>query len=175
MKRIYFLVPDQDSAQTIVNELRTNGIEEEHISIIAKQGESLPELPEETKATFLEKSDWLPALQRGVGVGGSLGLFAGLTVLALQPAGLLIGGGALLAGTTVAGATFGAWASSLIGISTPNTQLQQFEEAVANGQILMLVDVPKERINEIQAIIKKHHPEVNFQGVEPAVKVIPKT
>jgi hypothetical protein len=170
MKRIYFLAPDHDSAHAIVNELITNGIDETHISVIAKRDKPLKDLPEATK---LEKSDWVPALQRGVAIGGSIGLFAGMAALAFQPAGLIIGGGALLLGSTVGGATFGAWASSLIGISTPNTQLEKFEDAVANGQILMLVDVPKQRIEEIQTSIRKHHPEADFEGVEPTVKVLP--
>jgi hypothetical protein len=41
------------------------------------------------------------------------------------------------------------------------------------GPILMLVDVPKERIDEIQKSIRKHHPEAEFEGIEPTVKLIP--
>jgi hypothetical protein len=170
MKRIYFLAPDQDCVHAIIDELQTCGIDEQSIAVLAKQEQPLEDLPE---ATQLEKSDLIPALQRGVAIGGSLGLFAGMAALAFQPAGLIIGGGALLLGSTVGGATFGAWASSLIGVSTPNTQLEKFEDAVANGQILMLVDVPKQRIEEIQTSIRKHHPEADFEGVEPTIKVIP--
>jgi hypothetical protein len=170
MKRIYFLVPDHDSAHAIVDDLVANGIDQTHISVIAKQEKSLEDLPE---ATQLEKSDWAPALQRGIAMGGSIGLFAGTAALAFEPVGLIVGGGALLLGSTVGGASFGAWASTLIGVSTPNTQLEKFEDAIVRGQILMLVDVPKQRIEEIHNTIRRHHPEADFEGVEPTVKVMP--
>ena len=171
MNRIYFLAPDQDCVHAIIDELQTYGIDEQSIAVLAKQEQPLEDLPE---ATRLEKSDLIPALQRGVAIGGSLGLFAGMAALAFQPAGLVVGGSALLLGSTsIGGAAFGAWASTLIGISMPNTQLEKFEEALDQGQILILVDVPKERIDEIQKLIRKHHPEAEFEGVEPAVKLIP--
>jgi len=169
VKRIYFLVPDHVCAQAIVSELNAIGIDEKNIAVLAKHENPLDDLPEATQS---EKSDWIPALQRGVGIGGSLGLFAGLAALAFQPAGLVVGGSAVLV-SSATGASFGAWISAMIGSSAPNSQLQKFEEAIAQGQILMLVDIPKERIEEIQALVRNHHPEADFEGVESAVKVLP--
>ena len=169
MKRIYFLVPDQACTRAIIDELHTAKVDDEHIAVLAKQEKPLDDLPEASQS---DKSDWLPALQRGVAVGGSLGLFAGLAALAFQPVGLVIGGSALLI-SSATGASFGAWASAMIGTSAPNSQLQKFEDAIARGQILMLVDVFAERIDEIQTMVRTHHPEVEFEGVEPAIKVMP--
>ncbi|MEE4376341.1 MAG: DUF1269 domain-containing protein [Candidatus Competibacteraceae bacterium] len=162
-------MPDYDCAQAIVNGLNAVNIDNEHIAVLAKHEKPLEELP---AATQSEKSDWIPALQRGIGVGGSLGLFAGLAALAFQPAGLVIGGSAILI-SSATGASFGAWVSAMIGSSAPNSQLQKFEDAIAQGQILMLVDIPKERIEEIQTLVRTHYPEADFEGVEPAVKVVP--
>ena len=65
------------------------------------------------------------------------------------------------------GAGLGAWISSMIGVSVPNTQLKKFEKAIESGQLLMLIDVPKHRIDEITQLIKSHHPEAEVEGTEP--------
>ena len=67
MKRIYFLVPTVEIAKTIVDELLLARIEERHIHILAKHGTPLEDLPE---ASLLQKSDFIPAMERGLAVGG---------------------------------------------------------------------------------------------------------
>lgn len=170
MRRLYFLVPDTDSAKEIVNELLLARVEERHIHLIAKdhailEKENLPE------ASLLEESDFVPALERGVAVGGATGLVAGVAAL-LLPTGLIIGGGAVLA-TSLLGAGAGAWISSMIGISAPNSRLKRFEDALAEGQLLMLLDVPKTRADEIAKLVKQHHPEAHVEGTEPTMPAFP--
>ncbi|MFX6446825.1 hypothetical protein ABTG31_20255, partial [Acinetobacter baumannii] len=70
MKRIYFLVPGIDTARTVVNDMLVARIPEKHIHILARRGTPLEELPE---ATMLQKSDFSPAVQRGLAMGGSVG------------------------------------------------------------------------------------------------------
>ena len=64
-------------------------------------------------------------------------------------------GGLLL--TALIGALLGAWAASMIGIMVPNTVLKRFDKALAAGEILMMVDIPKERVSEIEAYVVKKH------------------
>jgi hypothetical protein len=64
-------------------------------------------------------SDLVPALQRGTAAGGAAGLLAGVAAVTFPPAGLTLGGGALL-GLTAFGAGFGAWMSSMVGIGLPS-------------------------------------------------------
>jgi hypothetical protein len=80
----------------------------------------------------------------------------------------VVGGGALLAGT-LGGAGFGAWAAAMIGGSVPNSHIRQFEEAIKNGQILMLVEVTENQVEETQQRVKKHHPDAKIEGVEPNI------
>lgn len=164
MKRLYFLVPDAGSARSIVDELRDAGLGERHIHIVARDHEALEaaELPE---AGLLEESDFIPALERGLAVGGATGLIAGIAAVTFPPAGLVLGGGAILA-TSLLGAGLGAWVSSMIGVSAPNTQLEEFQQAVDTGQFLMLVDVPASRAEEITALIESRHPEAEVRGVD---------
>ena len=172
MKRLYFLVPDVKSAKNIVDELLLARVEEQRIHIVAKDHAQLEKahLPE---AGLTEESDFIPALEKGLSVGGATGLLAGIAAVTFPPAGLVLGGGAILA-TSLLGAGVGAWAASLIGVSVPNTQLKQFEDSLEQGQLLMMVDVAKDRVEEITKMIENHHPEADVQGTEtPTYHVFP--
>jgi len=168
MKRIYFLVPDIDITKKIVDDLLLARVEERHIHVLAKRGTPLEDLPE---ATFLQKTDFIPALEQGIAVGGVTGMLAGLVAVAL-PTGLVLGGGAVLA-ISLLGAGLGAWWSSLIGASAGNRQLKDYEDAIERGELLVMVDVPKDRVEDIEELVKKHHPEAECEGTEPTIPPFP--
>ena len=169
MRRIYFVVPDHDTTKTIVDELLLARIEERHIHVVAKEGAPMEDLPE---ASLMQKSDFVPALERGATIGGATGIVCGLVAMTFPPAGLVMGGGAVLA-IALAGAGVGAWLSSMIGISLPNSCLKQFEGGVEQGEFLMLIDVPKDRVEEIEELVKQHHPEADLGGTEPTIPPFP--
>jgi hypothetical protein len=161
MKRIYFLVPTIEITHKIVEELQSEGIEEHHIHILAKRDTPLEGLPE---AGVSIKTDFLPAVERGIALGGTTGLLAGL--IGLRFAGFAIAGGPLLA-TIVAGATIGSMMAGLAGMNSGNSRLKKFEAAIEQGELLVLVDIPQERIEAIKNLVKNHHPDAEFEGVEP--------
>ena len=169
MRRIYFLVPDIAIAKRIVDDLLLARIDERHLHVIAKRGTELEDLPE---ANMMQKSDFVPAVERGLALGGSAGALAGLVAVALPPASTVIAGGILLASTLV-GAGVGAWAGSMIGVSTSNSRIKQFEAAIEAGQLLVLADVPTNRVEEIEARIKAHLPQVEIEGTEPIIPAFP--
>ena len=169
LKRLYFLLPDADVARKIVDELLLAHIPYEHIHLIARSETTLDQLPE---AGISQKTDLVPALERGLAVGGSVGALAGLAALAFPPAGLVVAGGAVLFGA-LGGAGFGAWISGMIGVSLPNSRLERFESAIEDGMLLMMVDVPKQRVEEFQAMVKEHHPEADIEGTEPTIPSFP--
>jgi hypothetical protein len=168
MRRIYFLAPNIDVSKKIVDQLLLARIEERHIHVLAKRGTPMENLPE---ATYLQKSDFIPALQQGLTLGGLTGMIGGLVAMAL-PMGPVLAGGAVL-GISVAGAGLGALMSSMIGSSVGNRRIQQFEDAIENGEFLMMVDVPKDRVEEIEALIRKEHPEAECEGTEPRIPAFP--
>ena len=100
MRRLYFMLPDLDTTKTVVDELLLKRIDEHHIHIVAKEGTAMGDLPE---ANLLQKSDFIPAMERGLAVGGITGILAGIAAVTFPPAGLILGGGAIL-GTSLAGA-----------------------------------------------------------------------
>jgi hypothetical protein len=169
MRRIYFLLPEEHSRQTIVNELLLMRVEWRHIHMIANHDVPLKDLPE---ATLAQRSDLLPALARGTAAGGLTGILAGLVALAFPPAGLTIAGGAVVA-ITLCGAGFGAWTATMIGVDVPNTRLRRFEQAIEKGELLMMIDVAKDRVEEIEEMIRSHHAEAEIQGTDPTIPAFP--
>lgn len=168
MKRIYFLAPNIEVSKKMVDELLLARIEERHLHVLAKRGTPMENLPE---ATYLQKSDFVPALEHGLAVGGLTGVLAGLVAVAL-PAGPVLAGGAILA-TSLVGAGVGGWVSSMVGISVGNRRTRQFEEAMEKGEFLFMIDVPKDRVEEIEALIKMHHPDAECGGTEPEIPPFP--
>jgi hypothetical protein len=163
------MLPSLETTKTVVDELLLKRIDEHHIHVVAKEGTPLGDLPE---ANLLQKSDFIPAMERGVAVGGITGVLAGIAAVTFPPAGLILGGGAIL-GTSLAGAGIGAWISGMIGMDVPNSQIEKFEGAIEKGEVLMMVDIPKERVEEIEALVQQHHPEADMGGTEPHIPAFP--
>ena len=169
MHRLYFLMPGIALTHKLVNELLLSHVEEHHIHVIAKEGTPMEDLPE---ASLLQKSDFIPAIERGLTLGGITGVLVGLVAMAFPPAGLVVGGGAVTA-IVAAGAGVGGWLSSMVGVSVPSTRLKKFEVAINAGEVLVLIDVKRDRVDEIEALVKKLHPEADIEGTEPNMPVFP--
>ncbi|HYW90846.1 MAG TPA: DUF1269 domain-containing protein [Gammaproteobacteria bacterium] len=169
MRRLYFLVPDVETARAIHNKLLLARIGEEHIHVIARAGIPLEDLPE---ATLAQQSDLIPALERGTAAGGVTGMIAGIVVLAFPPAGFALGGAAILA-FGLAGAGFGALMSTMVGIGLPSSRLKKYSDSIDKGELLMMVDIPKDRIVEIDTLVKQHHPDAEIAGTEPHIPAFP--
>ncbi len=169
MRRLYFLLPSTQSARMIVDELLVKRVDWRHIHVIAHHTVRLDDLPE---ASLIQSSDLLHALARGTAAGCATGMLTGLVALAFPPAGLTIAGGVVVA-LTLAGGGFGAWAATMIGVDVPNTRLKRFEQAIERGELLMMIDVPQKRVEEIEEMIKLHHAEADIQGTEPTIPAFP--
>ncbi|AYH42153.1 DUF1269 domain-containing protein [Azoarcus sp. DN11] len=169
LRRLYFLLPDVGIVRRIVDELLLAHIPYEHIHVLARAETPLEELPE---AGVAQRTDLVPAIERGLAVGGTVGVLAGLAALVFPPAGMVAAGGAILFGA-LGGAGFGAWVSAMIGVGIPNSHLARFEAAIGQGMLLMMVDVPKDRVEEFEDMIRQHHPEADIEGAEPTIPAFP--
>jgi hypothetical protein len=169
MRRIYFLVPDIESGKKMVNEFLLAHVEWKHIHVLAKRGTPLEDLPE---ASFWQKSDIIPAMERAVAMGGATGMLCGLAALALEPH-LVVAGGAILLATSVTGVSVGAWLGGMIGLNVGSTRLKQFEAAIESGELLVIADVPRERVDEITERIKRILPDAEPEGTESHVPAFP--
>lgn len=109
MKRLYFLAPSLDSTAAIVDELQGFGLTDKDIHVVGNDHTGLAK-NNIHEASVLQTSDVIPALERGAAAGVTTGLLAGLIAITFPPAGLVLGGGAVL-GLGLFGAGFGAWVS----------------------------------------------------------------
>ncbi|HMA87981.1 MAG TPA: DUF1269 domain-containing protein [Burkholderiales bacterium] len=169
MRRLYFMVPEVATGKKVVDELLLAHIEWKHIHVLAKRGTPLEDLPE---ASFWQKSDIIPAMLRAVPMGGGTGILCGLAALALEPH-LVVAGGAVLLASSLAGVGVGVWLGGMVGLNVGNTRLTGFQEAIERGELLVIVDVPRDRVEEITARIKRTHPEAHPEGTEPRVPAFP--
>ena len=171
MRRLYFLAPHLNSAKAIFHDLLLARVDDHHVHVVGKDESQLinENLP---AATLLEKSDLVPAFERGLIIGFVSGLVLSLIGVVFAPFGFQPDGGTVLA-ITLAGAFFGAWVSSMIGISIHNRQLEAFEKSIADGEYLFIVDVPQSRMAEIVKLMKRHHPEAENEGSDPTIPAFP--
>ena len=170
-RRIYFLVPNGDVARSVSDDLLKNHIPERDIHVIAND-KSVIRNKELSEAGLLQERDIVPAIERGVAVGGTTGLLAGVAAVTLPGIGLGLGGGAILL-TGLAGAGFGAAVGPMIGISVPNSQIDAFRDAIDRGEFLMMIDVPREREDEIKSLVTRHHAQAEIGGTEAEIPPFP--
>ncbi len=168
-RRLYFVLPDLGSAIRTANDLLLARIEDGHMHFLAKRGMSLGQLHE---ANFFQKTDLWHSMRLGFMLGGAVGMVAGIYMYLTPPEGTQLQLITVLIATVV-GAMFGAWAASMIGISTPNVSLKRFEAELKEGHVLLMVDVTKERVEEIKELVHSNHPEASDHGLEPSIPVFP--
>ena len=168
-RRLYYVMPDLTSARTIMNDLLLARVEERHVHFLAKRGTPMDGLHE---ANVLQKSDLVHGAQLGLMLGAFLGCVTGgllamfiITTVKFQVITVL--------GATLAGALIGTWTSSMVASSVPNSHLKQFDAAIAQGGILLMIDVPAHKTDAIDALIAERHPEASARGMDPYIPAFP--
>ena len=119
----------------------------------------------------MQKSDYLAAFERGIPLGAATGLLVGLVTIVV-PGGVALGGGALLA-CMAAGAGIGSYMGSMFALEIPNSRHKDFQQAIERGELLILIDVPKERVIEIENLVLSHHPKAELEKVEARALSVP--
>jgi len=162
---MYVTLPDVPSAKQLANDLLLARIEDRHMHFLARRGTDLGELHQ---ASYLQKTDAVNAAFRGLLIGGVMGVVIGTVIvyaLRTELVAVLLGG--------LIGAALGAWVSSMVGLQVGNSSLKDFEADIAAGKILLMLDVPATRYEEIRNVIARTHPEAADRGNEPTVPAFP--
>ena len=68
---------------------------------------------------------------------------------------------------------FGAWLGSLAGTGAPNSRLKRYDRDLEAGKVLLMVDVPFARVDEIRTLVHRQHPEASGGTVEPTMPAFP--
>lgn len=163
-RRIYWLLPDLASTGPVMRDLLCAGIDARHMHFAARDGLDLTGLH---AANVLQTSDVVHAARSGLLIGGALGICVGLAAALFFP----VMGDALrweLASVlAVMGGAMGAWSASMVGISIASPQLSGFEEALAGGQVLLMVDVAHAQVPAVTALLQAAHPQSQLgRGVQ---------
>jgi hypothetical protein len=153
----------------MLKEMLLARIECSHMHFLGKRGSIPDDLPE---ATVLQKTDIVHGAQMGVAIGAIVGAVAGTLVVFFPPEGVTLKLITILV-VAVGGAFFGAWASSMVASSVPNSRLKGFEQQIENGKVLMMIDVPMGRVQEICEMVTARHPEAASGGFEPTIPAFP--
>lgn len=158
-RRLYFMLPDVEHCRALVAELKADqGMSDQDIHVMARQDISLDGLHE---ASVVQKSELSYGLEMGLGIGGIAGMLGGLMVIVFPPAGVVLGGGATLLATTLAGAGFGSLVSALVTQDIPNHELDAYQDRISKGEILLMLDIPTPQVDTMIELIKTHHPEAD--------------
>lgn len=157
-RRLYFLIPDRQHALAVVDELAAHGIDRKYMHALGDKRTRLDGLPTASKrqknddAEKVEKLLWnlnLASFALALAALIVLPILKGLTWWLALPAAIIA-------------------ANFLIGLrftTVPNTHLGEFRDALAHGEILLMVDVPESRVAEVETDIHHHHPEATVGGV----------
>ena len=169
-RRIYWLLPDLECAKRTMDDLLLARIAEQHMHFVAREDVDLSGLH---PANVLQTSDVVRAAQVGLVIGGAIGAVLGIVAAILFP---IVGDKpqwGIAAVLAILGGAFGAWSSSMIGVSTPSQRLKRFQERIEQGQVLLMVDVPRSRVDEIEERLDALHPEAHHEGREPDIPAFP--
>src|SRR5438105_2290554 len=147
-RRIYWLLPDLPSALATMDDLLLAYVDVRHMHFVGREDQDMTGLH---VANVLQTSDVVRSAQVGMILGAVVGGLLGALVAVHYP---IVGDEpqwGVAAALAVAGALFGTWTSSMIGVSTPSKRLRRFADEIDKGKILLMVDVNIWRADAIEA------------------------
>ncbi|WP_374361139.1 DUF1269 domain-containing protein [Pseudoduganella danionis] len=167
-RRLYFTLPDAGSARAVLDELLLARISIRHIHFLARQAMAA-ELP---TLGLLARTDIVHGAQLGAAIGAAIGLACAIALAFYPIAGWTAGTFTILL-LMLGGALLGSWASAMNAAAVPNTRLRRFAAALAQGRVLLILDLPAARVDDIEAMLAKRHPAASFGGMEPPALAFP--
>lgn len=140
-KAVLGFVSDYARAESIVGALQRFGFPSNDISALFPDKTGTRDFAHEQNTKAPEGA--IAGVGAGATVGGTIGLLAGLGVLAIPGLGPLIAAGPIMAALSgaAAGATVGGITGALIGLGIPEVEARQYEAKIRSGNILLSVHV----------------------------------
>ena len=138
-KAIFCIATSEFQAESIVNELKVAGFEDNDISVLFPDKTGSKDFAHEHHTKAPEGA----TAGAGAGglVGGALGWLAGIGALAVPGVGPFIAAGPIMAALSAAavGAAVGGIAGALAGMGIPEFEAKRFEGKIKAGNILLSV------------------------------------
>lgn len=157
MRRLYFLLPSAQSVQSLILDLSHLGVAEENIHTLCEHPKELENLP---GATSKQQRDIAHRLEKKL---WTLNLFLFFIMLSaflyaiyrdayfwsLIPLALMI-------------ATF---TLGVVATTVPDVSIDSFKEALSHGEILVMIDVEKKWVADIESFVHTTYPQAAVGGV----------
>ena len=156
-RRLYFLVPGRAHALSVIEALVREGVNPKQIHTLADKRTRTDGLPQ---ALMSQNNDTDGRLEKLLWNGNlvSFALAFGCFIFLLITQHLnwwLLLPTSVMAVNFIAGLKFS---------NLPSTHLGEFRDALAHGEILLLVDVPESRVSDIEHSMHRHYPEAAISG-----------
>ncbi|MCG7871390.1 MAG: hypothetical protein N0C81_18610 [Candidatus Thiodiazotropha lotti] len=152
------LVPSKRHAEEVVRDLMFARVKRQHIHAVARPGADLKELP---AAKIRQTRGFTARLESWFWDINLLLCFAAIAVL-------LIGVWAsewLLVAGCLALVVAAVFLSFYFSGQVPQSQIDDFDVPLKHGEFLLLVDVPRWRVSQVEHSVRQQHPEVELGGV----------
>ncbi|MEG4504974.1 histidine kinase [Microcoleus sp. F6_B4] len=163
-KRAVGVFSTRRETEHALGELRTAGFDMNRVSVIAKDADSKGDIAgidvHDSTDNKADEGATKGALTGGT-LGGLTGLLVGLGLVAIPGIGpiMLAGASATAIATTLAGTALGAAAGSLIGalvgMGIPEEQAKVYNDRVARGDYLVLVDGSEAEVARAETILSR--------------------
>jgi uncharacterized protein (TIGR02271 family) len=143
-----------ETARSVVSDLVDAGFDRDMLNIVAND-------PDGSYAGYIDTDGAGDGAATGAGVGATIGgiggLLVGLGALAIPGVGPVIAAGPILAALTGAGigAVTGGLIGALVDLGIPEEDAHLYSEGLRRGNILVVAQVPDNRVNEASRIMQR--------------------
>ncbi len=157
-RRLFFVLPDETNAVQLTQDIEAAGVDHDHIHAIPGEGVKLSRLP---AATPRQKNNIIGLIERIIWGANLIVFFVALIALI---DGLVRGSvfWSVVALLVMIAAVVGG---ALFALRVPDVHLSEFRGALSHGDVLLMVDVPKSRVDDIEKVVQQRHPEATLGGV----------
>lgn len=155
---VFCIAPSETVANAIVSSLKSKHFADNDISVLFPDKSTTRDFAHEKNTKAPEGA----VTGAGVGgvVGGTLGLLAGIGILAIPGLGPFIAAGPIMASLSgiAAGATVGGVTGALIGMGIPEIEAKRYEGKVKDGNVLIAVHAQdSQRAKDAEEIFKREN------------------
>ncbi len=149
--RLYFLLPDEAHTRKLVDHLVDEGLGTKQLHAHMRThpvGEHLP------KATKWQKLDIARQVEDVAWRSDLVIFFVALAAFLYS----VFTGNLVLSILFLSIMVISFLLGDLFAEHTPRVHLREFEDALSHGEVLLMVDVPRARVHEIESLVHDHHP-----------------